>query len=149
MRWKKYKKKQPTRPAPAASTAGPCPTICQNSRRPRHWKLPSSYEINVKKQNIWTLKKIAVIILINERGGFIVLSNSNVSKRCRWNSKQYRWQSDLVFTVCLQLSVRKLKILTVHAQSTLFEFSLYIWIQSVIYFSYIWLDWQHLQNYQN
>ena len=25
----KKKKKQPTRPAPAASTAGPCPTICK------------------------------------------------------------------------------------------------------------------------
>ena len=32
--------KQSTRPAPAASTAGPWPTICQSSKTPRHWKLP-------------------------------------------------------------------------------------------------------------
>ena len=36
------KKKKTTRPAFAASTAGPCPTICQSSRTPRHWKLPST-----------------------------------------------------------------------------------------------------------
>ena len=30
------------RPAPAASTAGPCPTICKSSRTPRYWKLPST-----------------------------------------------------------------------------------------------------------
>ena len=39
---KKIIKKQPTCPAPAASTAGPCPTICQSSRTPWHWKLPST-----------------------------------------------------------------------------------------------------------
>ena len=38
----KKKKKQPTRPAPVAITADPCPTICQNSRTPRHRKLPST-----------------------------------------------------------------------------------------------------------
>ena len=27
---------------PAASTEGPCPTICKSSRTPRHWKLPST-----------------------------------------------------------------------------------------------------------
>ena len=26
--------------ASAASTAGPCPTICKSSKTPRHWKLP-------------------------------------------------------------------------------------------------------------
>ena len=36
------KKKKTHRPAPAASTVGPCPTICQNSRTSRHWKLPST-----------------------------------------------------------------------------------------------------------
>ena len=40
MRW--TNKKQPTHPTPAASTAGPCPTICQRSRMPRYWKLPST-----------------------------------------------------------------------------------------------------------
>ena len=39
---KKKKKKQATRPALAARTAGACPTICQSSRTPRHWKLPST-----------------------------------------------------------------------------------------------------------
>ena len=34
-------KKQPTHTAPAASTAGTCPTICQSSRTPQHWKLPA------------------------------------------------------------------------------------------------------------
>ena len=34
--------KQPTHPATAASTAGPCPTIYQSSRTPLHWKLPST-----------------------------------------------------------------------------------------------------------
>ena len=38
----KKKKKQPTHPAPAASTAGSCPTICKCSRMPRHWKPPST-----------------------------------------------------------------------------------------------------------
>ena len=36
------KKEQPTRPAPDASTAGPCPIIGQNSRTPRRWKLSST-----------------------------------------------------------------------------------------------------------
>ena len=27
---------------PSASTTGPCPTICQSSRTPHHWKLPST-----------------------------------------------------------------------------------------------------------
>ena len=35
---KKHTEKQPTHPAPAASTADP---ICQSSKTPRHWKLPS------------------------------------------------------------------------------------------------------------
>ena len=34
MKKEQNKKKKPTRPAPAASTAGPCPTICQSSRTP-------------------------------------------------------------------------------------------------------------------
>ena len=34
-------KTQPTSPAPAASTAGPCPTICQSSRRPGTGSLPA------------------------------------------------------------------------------------------------------------
>ena len=38
----KTKKNQPIRPAPAASTAGSCPIICQSSRMPRDWKLPST-----------------------------------------------------------------------------------------------------------
>ena len=36
------KKIKPIHPAPAASTAGPCPIICKSSRTPRHWKLPST-----------------------------------------------------------------------------------------------------------
>ena len=38
---KKIIKKKPTHPAPAASIAGPCPTICKCSRTPWHLKLPS------------------------------------------------------------------------------------------------------------
>ena len=34
--WKIKKKIQPTRPARAANTAGPCTTICKSSRTPRH-----------------------------------------------------------------------------------------------------------------
>ena len=48
---KKKKKKQPTCHALAASTAGPCPTICQSSRTPRHWKLPST----IARPNIDTI----------------------------------------------------------------------------------------------
>ena len=36
------KKTITTHPAPAASTAGPCPTICTSSRTPWNWKLPST-----------------------------------------------------------------------------------------------------------
>ena len=44
---KNTKTQKATCPAPAASTAGPCPTLCQSSRTPpnhhhRHWKLPST-----------------------------------------------------------------------------------------------------------
>ena len=39
---KKMKKKQPTHPAPATNTAGPCLSICQSSRTPCNWKLPST-----------------------------------------------------------------------------------------------------------
>ena len=36
------RKKKPIRPAPAASTAGPCPSVFQSSRTSWHWKLPST-----------------------------------------------------------------------------------------------------------
>ena len=39
---KNNNQKQLTRPAPAASTAGPYPTVFQSNRTPWHWKLPST-----------------------------------------------------------------------------------------------------------
>ena len=51
------KKKQPIHPAPAASTAGPCPTICQSSRTPRHWKLPSTIALPNHPNLSWSVTK--------------------------------------------------------------------------------------------
>ena len=59
MRWKKQKtkKKQPTRTAPAASTAGPCPTICQSSRTP---PAPTDLLLSSLLVVIWALSVLLV-----------------------------------------------------------------------------------------
>ena len=54
----KKKNNQPTHPAPSACTAGPCSTICQSSRTPRHWKLPST----IARPNLQTTIKDSYIV---------------------------------------------------------------------------------------
>ena len=68
---KKKKKKQHTRPAPAASTAVPCPTICQSSRTPRHWKLLSTI---ARPHIYWTKasQKLFWALLGVKQGGVLV-----------------------------------------------------------------------------
>ena len=58
--------KQPTYPAPAASTAGPCPTICQSSRTPRHWKLPSTIDRPNHPQMICNLLKSDLACIMHD-----------------------------------------------------------------------------------
>ena len=76
--------------------------------------------IKIAKIQIIQTQKNAVIILKFEQGGFTI---DNVSKRCRRNSKQCRPLSDCslrisliwVYTVCPDLSVRKLWFIMVYS----------------------------------
>ena len=53
---KKTHRKTTTHPSrPAASTEGPCSTICQSSRSHRHWKLPSTIALPNHPRKKWML----------------------------------------------------------------------------------------------
>ena len=80
----KTTKKQPTRPAPAASTAGTCPTICRSSRTPRHWKLPSTIGLHKRPRNVnkWSTK-YHIFYYISKCSSWSVDFKSSVCHFCK------------------------------------------------------------------
>ena len=69
----KYKKIYPTHPAPAASTAGSCPTICKSGRTLRHLKLPST----IAQPNHPVTRHLPYRQLLYEKGSFSPLFYSD------------------------------------------------------------------------